>query len=70
MNFTEIAQFEELNLKCHEAFTESEALKKIQKSLKDKFEYKYFMIDVDDASRVNLKWLVPSIRDAYANCPN
>lgn len=29
MNFTQIALFEEANLKCHETFTEMEALKKI-----------------------------------------
>lgn len=69
MNFTQIALFEEANLKCHETFTEMEALKKIQKTFDETIQYKYFMIDLDDYSTVNLKWLAQSIKDAYAKHP-
>lgn len=65
MNFTQINIFEEASLKCHETFTEMEALKKIKKTLDENVQYKYFIIDLDDYASVNLKWLSESIKDAY-----
>jgi|LakMenE18May11ns_1017448.scaffolds.fasta_scaffold9440986_1 hypothetical protein len=56
MNFTHISMFQEVNLKCTEVYTESEAVKKIQKSLLGQNQFKYFFVDMDD-KRVNLKWL-------------
>jgi hypothetical protein len=43
-----------------------EALKKIQKTLDETIQYKYFIIDLDDYSTVNLRWLSESIKDAYS----
>jgi transposase len=43
-----------------------EALKKIKKTLDETIQYKYFIIDLDDYSTVNLKWLAQSIKDAYS----
>ena len=66
MMFHQIALFEDAQLKCHEAFTEIEALKKIQKTLDESIQYKYLIIDLDGYTTVNLKWLTKSIKDAYS----
>ncbi len=42
MNFTHISMFQEVNLKCTEVYTESEAVKKIQKSSLWQNQFKYF----------------------------
>ena len=48
MNFTEMTVFQEANFKCHETFTEADAIKRIQKSLSDTFHYKYFIVEMDE----------------------
>jgi hypothetical protein len=64
MNFTELAIFEQAQIKITETFTEVDALDKIKKNIKNKTPYKFFFIDLED-QRINLKWLVDGIREIY-----
>jgi hypothetical protein len=66
MNFTELDLFQEAQLKCLETFTEADALKQIKKSLSETSQFKYFVIEIEESTRVNLKWIVSSIRDVYS----
>jgi hypothetical protein len=66
MNFTELNLFQEAQLKCHETFTEADALKQIKKSLGETNQFKYFVVEIEETTRVNLKWIVSSIRDVYS----
>lgn len=65
MNFTEVQLFHEAQLKCHETFTETDALKRIKNSLDTPTHFKYFFIEMEELARVNLKFLVGAIRAAY-----
>jgi hypothetical protein len=65
MNFTEVNLFQEAQLKCQETFTEADALKQIKKSLGETNQFKYFVIEIEESTRVNLNWIVSSIRDVY-----
>jgi hypothetical protein len=53
MNFTELAIFEQAQIKITETFTEVDALDKIKKNIKNKTPYKFFFIDLED-QRINL----------------
>ena len=66
MNFTELALFQEAGMKCHETFSEGDALKRIKNSLGETFQFKFFVIEIEELTRVNLKWLVKSIREVYS----
>ncbi len=66
MNFTDLQLFDQASFKWLETFTEADALKKIQKSLDDSVQFKYFLIELEGLTRINLKWLVQSIRESYA----
>ena len=66
MNFTETQLFQDANLNLHETFTETDALRRIVKSLTEPQQFKYFVIETEENNRINLKWLVEGIRQAYA----
>jgi hypothetical protein len=66
MNFTETQLFQDANLNLHETFTETDALRRIVKSLAEPHQFKYFVIETEENTRINLKWLVEGIRQAYA----